>query len=227
LRRRWDRMCEISDAKARGVYRGRKASIDAAKVKALKADGVGLLQSPGFSRLAVLPSIALLRLRAIMLVQTTTAALIVAVLIGSRASSCFRSYRWSAHSTSAADTRPNVRAAEAISQPSPPAVARISCCAPAHRSRRHPSEQSASGAPGPYASADFRNPCQNRLQKWGLKLRLLLDRSGFVSTPTAGLSSRARPSVKVRYEPQSGLCSYKGQRRIFAKGRHSLTMTPP
>ena len=31
----------IADAKARGVYRGRKASIDAAKVKALKADGMG------------------------------------------------------------------------------------------------------------------------------------------------------------------------------------------
>jgi len=31
----------IADAKARGVYRGRKASIDIAKVKALKADGMG------------------------------------------------------------------------------------------------------------------------------------------------------------------------------------------
>jgi DNA invertase Pin-like site-specific DNA recombinase len=31
----------IADAKARGVYRGRKASIDAVKVKALKADGMG------------------------------------------------------------------------------------------------------------------------------------------------------------------------------------------
>jgi DNA invertase Pin-like site-specific DNA recombinase len=31
----------IADAKARGVYRGRKASIDAEKVKALKADGMG------------------------------------------------------------------------------------------------------------------------------------------------------------------------------------------
>ena len=29
------------DAKARGVYRGRKASIDPAKVKALKAEGMG------------------------------------------------------------------------------------------------------------------------------------------------------------------------------------------
>jgi DNA invertase Pin-like site-specific DNA recombinase len=31
----------IADAKARGVYRGRKASIDPAKVKALKAEGMG------------------------------------------------------------------------------------------------------------------------------------------------------------------------------------------
>lgn len=31
----------IADAKARGVYKGRKASIDAAAVKALKAQGVG------------------------------------------------------------------------------------------------------------------------------------------------------------------------------------------
>jgi DNA invertase Pin-like site-specific DNA recombinase len=31
----------IADAKARGVYRGRKASIDAGKVKALKAEGMG------------------------------------------------------------------------------------------------------------------------------------------------------------------------------------------
>ena len=30
-----------ADAKARGVYRGRKASIDAAKVKALRAGGMG------------------------------------------------------------------------------------------------------------------------------------------------------------------------------------------
>src|SRR4030088_769578 len=31
----------IADAKARGVYRGRKASIDPGKVKALKAEGMG------------------------------------------------------------------------------------------------------------------------------------------------------------------------------------------
>ena len=31
----------IADAKARGVYRGRKASIDTAKVKALRAQGIG------------------------------------------------------------------------------------------------------------------------------------------------------------------------------------------
>lgn len=31
----------IADAKARGVYQGRKASIDTAKVKALKAEGMG------------------------------------------------------------------------------------------------------------------------------------------------------------------------------------------
>jgi DNA invertase Pin-like site-specific DNA recombinase len=31
----------IADAKARGVYRGRKASIDTAKVKALRAQGMG------------------------------------------------------------------------------------------------------------------------------------------------------------------------------------------
>jgi DNA invertase Pin-like site-specific DNA recombinase len=31
----------IADAKARGVYKGRKASIDAAKVNAMKADGMG------------------------------------------------------------------------------------------------------------------------------------------------------------------------------------------
>jgi DNA invertase Pin-like site-specific DNA recombinase len=31
----------IADAKARGVYKGRKASIDTAKVKAMKADGMG------------------------------------------------------------------------------------------------------------------------------------------------------------------------------------------
>jgi DNA invertase Pin-like site-specific DNA recombinase len=31
----------IADAKARGVYRGRKASIDPGKVKALKAQGMG------------------------------------------------------------------------------------------------------------------------------------------------------------------------------------------
>ncbi|WP_375314348.1 recombinase family protein [Bradyrhizobium sp. A5] len=31
----------IADAKARGVYRGRKASIDPAKVKAMKAEGMG------------------------------------------------------------------------------------------------------------------------------------------------------------------------------------------
>src|ERR1700726_1646081 len=31
----------IADAKARGVYRGRKASIDSGKVKALKAEGMG------------------------------------------------------------------------------------------------------------------------------------------------------------------------------------------
>src|SRR4051794_13146000 len=31
----------IADAKARGVYKGRKASIDPAKVKQLKADGMG------------------------------------------------------------------------------------------------------------------------------------------------------------------------------------------
>src|ERR1700757_1781415 len=31
----------IADAKARGVYQGRKASIDPAKVRALKAEGVG------------------------------------------------------------------------------------------------------------------------------------------------------------------------------------------
>lgn len=31
----------IADAKARGVYQGRKASIDAAKVKALKSEGMG------------------------------------------------------------------------------------------------------------------------------------------------------------------------------------------
>jgi DNA invertase Pin-like site-specific DNA recombinase len=31
----------IADAKARGVYQGRKASVDPAKVKAMKADGMG------------------------------------------------------------------------------------------------------------------------------------------------------------------------------------------
>lgn len=31
----------IADAKARGVYKGRKPSIDAAKIKALKAEGMG------------------------------------------------------------------------------------------------------------------------------------------------------------------------------------------
>lgn len=31
----------IADAKARGVYKGRKASIDPTKVKAMKADGMG------------------------------------------------------------------------------------------------------------------------------------------------------------------------------------------
>ena len=31
----------IADAKARGVYKGRKASIDPAKVKQMKADGMG------------------------------------------------------------------------------------------------------------------------------------------------------------------------------------------
>jgi DNA invertase Pin-like site-specific DNA recombinase len=31
----------IADAKARGVYKGRKASIDAAKIKQMKADGMG------------------------------------------------------------------------------------------------------------------------------------------------------------------------------------------
>jgi DNA invertase Pin-like site-specific DNA recombinase len=31
----------IASAKARGVYKGRKASIDAAKIKKLKADGIG------------------------------------------------------------------------------------------------------------------------------------------------------------------------------------------
>jgi DNA invertase Pin-like site-specific DNA recombinase len=31
----------IADAKARGVYKGRKASIDPAKVKTMKADGMG------------------------------------------------------------------------------------------------------------------------------------------------------------------------------------------
>jgi DNA invertase Pin-like site-specific DNA recombinase len=31
----------IADAKVRGVYRGRKASLDPAKVKATKADGMG------------------------------------------------------------------------------------------------------------------------------------------------------------------------------------------
>ena len=31
----------IADAKARGVYRGRKPSIDPGKVKALKAEGMG------------------------------------------------------------------------------------------------------------------------------------------------------------------------------------------
>jgi DNA invertase Pin-like site-specific DNA recombinase len=31
----------IADAKARGVYKGRKASIDPAKVKAMRADGMG------------------------------------------------------------------------------------------------------------------------------------------------------------------------------------------
>jgi DNA invertase Pin-like site-specific DNA recombinase len=31
----------IADAKARGVYRGRKASIDAAQVKELRAQGMG------------------------------------------------------------------------------------------------------------------------------------------------------------------------------------------
>lgn len=31
----------IADAKARGVYKGRKPSIDAAKIKALRADGMG------------------------------------------------------------------------------------------------------------------------------------------------------------------------------------------
>jgi DNA invertase Pin-like site-specific DNA recombinase len=31
----------IASAKARGVYKGRKASIDAAKIRKMKADGVG------------------------------------------------------------------------------------------------------------------------------------------------------------------------------------------
>ncbi len=31
----------IASAKARGVYRGRKASIDPAKIKKMRADGVG------------------------------------------------------------------------------------------------------------------------------------------------------------------------------------------
>jgi DNA invertase Pin-like site-specific DNA recombinase len=31
----------IAEAKARGVYKGRKASIDPTKVKAMKADGMG------------------------------------------------------------------------------------------------------------------------------------------------------------------------------------------
>jgi DNA invertase Pin-like site-specific DNA recombinase len=31
----------IAGAKARGVYKGRKASIDQAKIKKMKADGVG------------------------------------------------------------------------------------------------------------------------------------------------------------------------------------------
>ncbi|MGY2809762.1 DNA invertase Pin-like site-specific DNA recombinase [Bradyrhizobium sp. USDA 4506] len=31
----------IAEAKARGIYQGRKASIDTAKVKALKAEGMG------------------------------------------------------------------------------------------------------------------------------------------------------------------------------------------
>jgi DNA invertase Pin-like site-specific DNA recombinase len=36
----------IADAKARGVYKGRKASIDPTKVKTMKAGGTGLLLSP-------------------------------------------------------------------------------------------------------------------------------------------------------------------------------------
>ena len=31
----------IADAKARGIYKGRKASIDTAKIKQMKADGMG------------------------------------------------------------------------------------------------------------------------------------------------------------------------------------------
>ena len=31
----------IADAKARGVYKGRKASIDSGKIKQMTADGVG------------------------------------------------------------------------------------------------------------------------------------------------------------------------------------------
>jgi DNA invertase Pin-like site-specific DNA recombinase len=39
--RRGRQLKEIADAKARGVYKGRKASIDPAKVKQMKADGMG------------------------------------------------------------------------------------------------------------------------------------------------------------------------------------------
>jgi DNA invertase Pin-like site-specific DNA recombinase len=34
-------LSRIADAKARGVYKGRKASIDPAKIKQMKADGMG------------------------------------------------------------------------------------------------------------------------------------------------------------------------------------------
>ena len=37
----------IADAKARGVYKGRKATIDPAKIKQMKADGMGPLPREG------------------------------------------------------------------------------------------------------------------------------------------------------------------------------------
>jgi len=51
----------IASAKARGVYKGRKASIDPAKIKQMKADGVGpsaIAKALGIGRASVYRALA-------------------------------------------------------------------------------------------------------------------------------------------------------------------------